>query len=305
MRGRCAFQSASAASESALPSSVGAASVVRRVSRRNFPGPEPLGELHLEHDDAPAHAVVTEPARDGLGVHDDGGPRHGVVADVLGERVLLAVRLAPRDRARRRAYPRPAASARRCSVAAPAKRRRRAGSAAARSAMVRMPARSSVARVHGAHAPEPADRERIEERPHAGRPAPRADRRASRRRSRASRSSLPARCRPTRRARSQLRTRSFSSRPIASGGPKSCRDAVTSMNASSSDSGSTSGLTLSKTAANLRAHPAILRHVAAQEHGVGTERARLARSASRSGRRRRAPRRTPRRRRRASTCRRR
>ena len=54
---------------------------------------------------------------------------------------------------------------------------------------------------------------------------------------------------PTDTARSvAVRTRSFSSRAIASGSPKSVRDAVTSMNASSSDSGSTSGLTLSNTA---------------------------------------------------------
>jgi hypothetical protein len=42
------------------------------------------------------------------------------------------------------------------------------------------------------------------------------------------------------------RTRWRSSRPIASGGPRRLTDAVTSMNASSSDSGSTSGLTLAK-----------------------------------------------------------
>jgi len=43
------------------------------------------------------------------------------------------------------------------------------------------------------------------------------------------------------------RTRSRRSRPIASGGPKSRCDAVASMKASSSESGSTSGLMLSKT----------------------------------------------------------
>jgi len=43
------------------------------------------------------------------------------------------------------------------------------------------------------------------------------------------------------------RTRSFSSRPIPSGGPRSRIDPVTSMNASSSESGSTAGLTVANT----------------------------------------------------------
>src|SRR5205814_10584290 len=67
----------------------------RRAAREEpeLTGAVPLSELQLEDDDSGAYPVGTETARDGVGVRDDRGAHGRIVADVGGERPLLAVGL--------------------------------------------------------------------------------------------------------------------------------------------------------------------------------------------------------------------